>query len=236
MIMYKERIQNALETQPDDGLRFECLEISCEEGVISDFRIYRKKLFGQTSAERAGLPGRISSFAEEIEKKYPGFALFDYSKREDQNYSLAFEPNRSPAYTRRSSFFPESCKLIQVGYIIGPDNQVLEEKEYYKINEEEVSVSDHIGEETHQLIKDNHYKPFMCGINYRGDDEEWKVYYMNAVTDLSRFGVEQPLRFFDVLGLEEEMHEIARMLYAKDLWLYGLARSDRKWRFYYFPK
>ena len=232
-MMWQNEIQESLRTQPDDGLRFECLEISCNTSGISGYRIYRNAT-SPKSIDFDKLPDVVKTSAISLTEKNPALFLFDYSKRSEDCYSIAFRIYKDIPYHGEAERLPNGAELVQAGCLIDSHGTILGKKEYYGYKDDESFTLQIVDEATHRLLLSLLYKPFMYGINSSKKDLEEKIYYMNAKTSLDRKKIEQSQDLLSSIHMPPELADINAMLYGNNLWLRGFAYSASQWRFYYF--
>ena len=231
-----EDIRSKLESKTDDGLSFECLEVSSRESEITGFRCYRNSQTVDLS-KNVRLPGCMQAFIDSVSESRPGMRFFDYSERDNGTISVSFLIDKSTfdySVLERRSVDP--IRLVQFGYLIDLSGNVLETKEYYII--ENVDQLDHpiIDADIHATILNHSYVPGLYGINSGPDLFEEKIYYKNAITTLEREEIHVAKDLIESLPLPGILSEITESAYAHGLILRGFGYSTKEWRFYFFRK
>lgn len=262
----------------------ECIGITA--GVELSCKVYYIKN-DRRSQKNAVLPESIQIFADNFCDMNVGAKLFDYSERAvsdcELQYSVGFlmprecetetylsalpRGNSHTSYYKdlsleiRDIFRTAESNIIQIGFLLDKNGNILETKIYFSLNSTFRAPSarlNHFRENQSRLSAffekhsigyadslmpalntclDTGYHPFLLGINEAESNSERKVYFV--VSGQSSHCEENAVQLYHALGLHRQMEEINRFMYGNDLYLRGMALSypdnDPVWRFYFYP-
>lgn len=225
----------------EDEIGFECIEVSVTSSEITDYRIYsnsRSRKFDRYDK----LPLPLQSFVKDYVKINPEFVFLDCSVRGDSTYSVNFIPRKGTDLNelgRKIDFLYDPTRLSNYGFLIDSASNILQIKEYYKISIEDTELLERlIDSGLRNKILSNPYRPFLYGINRQEGHDEEKAYFINSITDLSRFKINHAKDMITSINLPDSIDDILNEVYNKGLWFRGFAYSKVNgkdlWRLYFY--